>query len=150
MTSSPISTPDPTARLEVRDGAVRGTLLLISGVLEFLRGLSALFDNTLYVNTPKYILAFDTTAWGWIHLVWGVVLVVVGGLILAERPIGRILALVPGLDRDGAQLRLVAALPVLVDRAARPERPHHLGAVHRRVRRALTDLVVHAPALSGP
>ena len=95
MTSSPISTPTRPHGWKYGTVLFVGTLLLISGVLEFLRGLSALFDNTLYVNTPKYILAFDTTAWGWIHLVWGVVLVVIGGLILAERPIGRILALVP-------------------------------------------------------
>ena len=72
-----------------------GMFLLISGVLGALRGLATLFNNTLYVSTPKYIFAFNVTTWGWIHLVWGVVLVVIGGLILAERPIGRILALVP-------------------------------------------------------
>ena len=92
--SSPITTPQPRGW---RYGTVlfAGMFLLISGVLGALRGLATLFNNTLYVSTPKYIFAFNVTTWGWIHLVWGVVLVVIGGLILAERPIGRILALVP-------------------------------------------------------
>ncbi|WP_256792170.1 hypothetical protein [Terrabacter sp. Ter38] len=95
MTSSPITAPTRPHGWRYGTVLFAGTVLLIVGILEFLRGLSALFDNTLYVNTPRYIFAFDVTAWGWIHLVWGIVLVVIGGLILAERPIGRILGLVP-------------------------------------------------------
>src|SRR3546814_4971144 len=64
-----------------------------SDLLEFLRGLTALFENTLFVNTPKYVFAFDVTTWGWLHLIWGVVLAAVGGAILAGRLIGRIVGL---------------------------------------------------------
>ena len=67
--------------------------MVVVGILEFLRGLTALFENTLFVNTPKYVFAFDVTTWGWLHLIWGVVLAAVGGAILAGRLIGRIVGL---------------------------------------------------------
>jgi len=70
-----------------------GTLMLVLGILEFLRGLTALFENTLFVNTPDYIFAFDVTTWGWLHLIWGVVLAAVGGAILSGRLVGRIVGL---------------------------------------------------------
>ncbi len=92
--SSPITTPQPAGW---RYGTMlfAGMAMLISGILGFIRGLTALFDNTLFVSTPRYVFAFDVTTWGWIHLVWGVALAVVGGLILAGRPIGRVLGLAP-------------------------------------------------------
>ena len=70
-----------------------GILMVVVGILEFLRGLTALFENTLFVNTPKYVFAFDVTTWGWLHLIWGVILAAVGGAILAGRLIGRIVGL---------------------------------------------------------
>jgi len=70
-----------------------GAFMLISGLLQFIRGLVALFENTVYVNTPKYAFSFDVTTWGWLHLVWGLVLVAVGAAILAGRMIGRIAGL---------------------------------------------------------
>jgi hypothetical protein len=72
-----------------------GTVMLIGGILEFLRGLTALFTNTLYVSTPKYVFELNVTTWGWVHLIWGIVLVAAGGLILSGRTLGRILGLVP-------------------------------------------------------
>lgn len=70
-----------------------GTLMAVSGIFQALRGLIALFNNTLYVNTPKYIFEFNVTAWGWLHLIWGVVLVVVGVLVIRNRLIGRVMGI---------------------------------------------------------
>ncbi|HKX66127.1 MAG TPA: hypothetical protein VJN29_02795 [Intrasporangium sp.] len=98
-TSSTSSTPSTSANTETRRGwghgvvLFAGTLMLVLGILEFLRGLTALFENTLFVNTPDYIFALDVTTWGWLHLIWGVVLAAVGGAILAGRLVGRIVGL---------------------------------------------------------
>ena len=70
-----------------------GTLMLVLGILEVLRGLTALFENTLFVGTPNYIFAFDVTTWGWLHLIWGIVLGLVGAAIITGRLIGRIVGL---------------------------------------------------------
>ena len=97
MTTS--STSSTSSNTETRRGwghgvvLFAGTLMLVLGILEFIRGLTALFENTLFVNTPEYIFALDVTTWGWLHLIWGVVLAAVGGAILAGRLVGRIVGL---------------------------------------------------------
>jgi len=35
------------------------------------------------VKTANYVFEFDLTTWGWIHLIFGIVVAVVGGAILA-------------------------------------------------------------------
>ena len=40
--------------------------------------LSAVLKDDVYVTTPNYIYQFDLTAWGWLHLIVGVVAVAVG------------------------------------------------------------------------
>ena len=41
-------------------------------------GLVAIFDDNFYVVTRNYTFDLDTTAWGWIHLLLGILLVVTG------------------------------------------------------------------------
>ena len=35
-------------------------------------GFAALVHDKVYVTTPEYIYSFDLTAWGWVHLLLGV------------------------------------------------------------------------------
>jgi hypothetical protein len=53
-------------------------LLLVMGVLTFIEGLIALIEDEYYVVTERGVLVFDFTTWGWIMLIWGVVLVLAG------------------------------------------------------------------------
>ena len=53
-------------------------LMVILGGLSFFEGLIALLRDDYYVVVPSGFLVFDITAWGWIMLVWGVILVLVG------------------------------------------------------------------------
>jgi hypothetical protein len=63
--------------------AFAGFLMLIVGTLDFLQGLTALIKDEYYVLTPNRILVFDLTTWGWIMLIWGVVLALAGLGLLA-------------------------------------------------------------------
>jgi hypothetical protein len=59
-----------------------GMLMLIVGSIDFFQGLIALFEDDYFVVTRSGFLAVDLTAWGWIMLIWGVLLVLAGlGLI---------------------------------------------------------------------
>jgi len=53
-------------------------LLLIIGVFEMISGISAIATNTIFVKTQDYVFNLDTTAWGWIHLILGVLLFLTG------------------------------------------------------------------------
>jgi len=62
-----------------------GILMLIIGSIDFFQGLIALFEDEYFVVTASGFLVVDLTAWGWIMLIWGVLLVLAGlGLIAAQ------------------------------------------------------------------
>ena len=53
-------------------------VMLILGGIDFIQGLIAVFDDKYYVVTSSGFLVFDLTAWGWIMMIWGVLLVLAG------------------------------------------------------------------------
>ena len=55
-----------------------GIVMLILGGLIAFEGLIAIFRDKYYVPTSEGFLIFDVTAWGWIMLLWGIVLFYVG------------------------------------------------------------------------
>ena len=60
-----------------------GIVMVILGGLTFFEGLIALARDNYYVATGEGFLVFDVTAWGWIMLVWGIVLAGIGLALLA-------------------------------------------------------------------
>ena len=48
-------------------------------------GLAALFDTEIYTVGVRYVFSFDVTAWGWIHLVVGVLLIAAGFAMQTRR-----------------------------------------------------------------
>jgi hypothetical protein len=62
-----------------------GILMLIIGSIDFFQGLIALFEDEYFVVTRSGFLVVDLTAWGWIMLIWGVLLVLAGlGLVAGQ------------------------------------------------------------------
>ncbi|MFD6392596.1 acetyltransferase [Nocardia sp. NPDC060259] len=48
-----------------------------------LQGISALQSDEIYIAGTEYVYKFDTTTWGWVHVVLGVLALVVGvGLVM--------------------------------------------------------------------
>jgi uncharacterized membrane protein len=62
-----------------------GCMLLLIGCFQAVNGLVAIFDDNFYVVTQNYTFDLDTTAWGWIHLVIGILLVITGAGLLARQ-----------------------------------------------------------------
>ena len=59
-----------------------GILMVLLGGLSVFEGLIALLEDNYYVPTQAGYLVFDITAWGWIMLIWGIVLALVGLALL--------------------------------------------------------------------
>jgi hypothetical protein len=57
---------------------VAAILLLVVGLVSLLQGISAAAEDEIFVVGIEYIYKFDTTVWGWIHIVLGVVIIVAG------------------------------------------------------------------------
>ena len=59
-----------------------GILMVLLGGLSVFQGLIALLEDNYYVVTQSGYLLFDVTGWGWIMLIWGAILVLVGLALL--------------------------------------------------------------------
>ncbi|MDH6281581.1 uncharacterized protein (DUF983 family) [Rhodococcus sp. LBL1] len=69
-------------------------LLVTVGVLEFLQGISAVAKDDVFVVGLQYTYKFDVTAWGWIHLVLGVLVTIVGAVLFTGATWARVGAVV--------------------------------------------------------
>jgi hypothetical protein len=67
----------------VHFGAVMMTIIGAFGVIE---GLAALLTPTTYIAVNGTVLSIDLSAWGWLHLILGALLVITGISLLRETP----------------------------------------------------------------
>ncbi len=70
------------------------SMMILIGLFHAMAGLIAIVDDEFYVATREYVFQFDTTQWGWIHLVWGVLVAVAGGYLLTGSVLARTLGVV--------------------------------------------------------
>lgn len=53
-------------------------VLTIIGAFQVIAGLTAIIDDEFFVVAQNYTFDLDTSAWGWIHLIFGVLLLATG------------------------------------------------------------------------
>jgi hypothetical protein len=59
--------------------------LVLAGIFQFLIGLAAVTNDKFFVVTHNYTFNLDTTAWGWIHMLIGIAVFLVGlGLFMGR------------------------------------------------------------------
>ncbi|TDE03388.1 DUF7144 family membrane protein [Jiangella asiatica] len=54
------------------------TMMIMLGVFQALQGLVAIIDDDFFVVLPNYTFDLDISAWGWTHLIIGVLVAVAG------------------------------------------------------------------------
>jgi len=69
-------------------------MLMISGIWNFLEGLSALIKGSFYLILPNYAYNLSVTGWGWWHLVMGVVVFAAGACLIMDMLWARIAGIV--------------------------------------------------------
>ncbi len=74
-----------------------GVLMIMVGGFQALVGLVAVLQDDFYVTTKNYVFDIDPTAWGWIHLIVGIVVVLAGFAILAGQTWGRVVGVILAL-----------------------------------------------------
>ena len=73
--------------------AFAGMLMVIIGSLDFFEGLIAIIRDDYYVLSKGQLIVFDLATWGWITLIWGVIVVLAGFGLLSGANWGRWLAI---------------------------------------------------------
>jgi hypothetical protein len=78
-----------------------GLMMVLTGLWWITAGLVGLINDDFYVTTRGYVLKFDTTTWGWIHLIVGLFVLLAGFAVFSgavwARTVGVIMAFVAAL-----------------------------------------------------
>lgn len=94
-----MATDYPPTRDEPSGWAVGGllfaaTIMLMIGTFQVIVGLAAVINDDFFVVTRNYTFDLDTTAWGWIHLIIGVLVAGAGLSLFGRGTYGAVAAVV--------------------------------------------------------
>jgi hypothetical protein len=80
-----VKVSSPTARAWAHGGVVfAAVLMMLTGVFEFIQGIAGIAKDQFFVVGNNYAYKLDTTAWGWIHLFFGLLIAATGFLLLTS------------------------------------------------------------------
>ncbi|MFC7842730.1 hypothetical protein [Streptomyces sp. NPDC057382] len=78
--------------------ALGATLMIVYGFFAIFQGIAAIANDEVYTSFGDYVFEFDLTAWGWIHLIVGLLVMIAGfGLFTGATWARAVSAVVVGL-----------------------------------------------------
>jgi hypothetical protein len=89
----PMTSSEAEVGLAIGMIVLGATLMMIAGIFHFIIGLTALLNEDFYPVRPGYDFEIDTMAWGWLHLVGGVVMMAVGTFLFTGQTWARLTAI---------------------------------------------------------
>ena len=87
-------------------------LLVISGLLHLMEGLVALYNNNVYLVTEKALVAFNFTAWGWIHIILSIILLTAASSVLVGGYWGRTIGVIVASLSIVANMAFMSSYPI--------------------------------------
>ncbi|PRY69034.1 hypothetical protein B0I08_103240 [Glaciihabitans tibetensis] len=93
--------------------AFAGIVMLMMGTFHAIQGLVALFQDSYYlVQESGLVVQVDYTAWGWIHLAVGVLVLCAGIALIAGQLWARIVAVILAFGSALVNITFLAAYPI--------------------------------------
>jgi len=93
MSATPDRQPSEVSAWAVGGITFAACMLILVGSFQIIAGLTAIIDDEFYVVARNYTFDLDTTGWGWIHLIFGVLLLVTGFSLFSRAPWAAVAAL---------------------------------------------------------
>jgi hypothetical protein len=84
-------TTEPVSGSAVAGYVFAGVIMIVIGTFQAIAGLAAILDDEFFVKTPNYAFEVDVTAWGWIHLLLGLLVAFAGYALFAARTWARVI-----------------------------------------------------------
>lgn len=91
-----------------------GLVIILAGAFNVADGLVAITDDSYFAKiggSTQLPLTNDLKVWGWVVFVWGLVLLVSGGLIFIGNTFGRVVGIVAASGNAIVQLGFLAHYP---------------------------------------
>jgi hypothetical protein len=92
--------------------AFAGIVLLMVGAFNVIFGLTAIFEDETLTATGGRVIVWDLTAWGWIHLIFGLLQVSAGLGLFAGRGWARWAAIVFAAVNAVGQVAFITVFPL--------------------------------------
>lgn len=90
-----------------------GVIMMMLGTFHAIQGLVALFNDEYYlVGSSGLVVSLDYTAWGWIHLIGGAVLVAAGLGVFGGQVWARTVGVIAAVLSAIVNVAFLAAYPV--------------------------------------
>jgi hypothetical protein len=90
-----------------------GVIMVMLGTFQAIAGLVALFNDEYYLVTrSNLVVSVDYTAWGWVHLLLGIVIAGAGLGVMVGQMWARVVGILVALVSAVVNLAFLAANPV--------------------------------------
>lgn len=90
-----------------------GTMMILVGTFHVMAGLVALLENDYFlVASDGLVVSISFTAWGWVHLILGLVIAIGGGALMSGRTWGRVVAVAVAMVSAIVNLAFMNAYPL--------------------------------------
>jgi hypothetical protein len=73
--------------------AFAGVMMMIVGSFHAFTGLAAIIENEFFVVGPRYAYELDVTAWGWLHLIFGIIVALAGFYVFSGATWARVVGI---------------------------------------------------------
>ena len=87
-------------------------MLIMLGVFDIIAGLIAIFDDRWLVGSAGKLFVWDSTAWGWITLIIGIVILFAAFAVMQGKIWGRAVAVGFAVINAVNQLSTIRAYPI--------------------------------------
>jgi hypothetical protein len=91
--------------------AFGAVMMMMAGAFNIINGLAAVFTDDIYITGSEGVLLLDVTAWGWIHIVTGILVAGVGFALLRGALWARVVGTVLVMLNMATHVLLMAAYP---------------------------------------
>jgi len=86
-------------------------LLILNGAFQTIMGIIALFNSQVYAVVNDTVVLFNIGAWGFIHLLLGIILIAAGSALFSGRLWARVVAIIVATVSILSQLMFISAYP---------------------------------------
>lgn len=89
-----------------------GLMMMLLGSVHIIAGLVALFNDEVILVGQKNVWLLDITAWGWVHLIAGILVLMAGLAVMSGKMWGRVVGIVLGVLAAIANFAFIPVYPL--------------------------------------
>ena len=87
-------------------------MMIISGIFSIIWGIVALARDQVFVVAGRNVINLDYTAWGWIHLILGIIVLLAGIYLLKGGLVASVITIVVAMLSAIGNLLVISAYPI--------------------------------------